>query len=158
MVGALADILIHPRHRAAARLDHGEGLARVDRRELLPVTDQNELVDAQGCCDLVELEHFVRRHHRGFVDEKHGTGELLARSLISQRVTLGHEPLVGEHEGSDRLGLDARPFGEVRDHLVLEGKSGDPGALLLGDPRDRLEHGGLARAGGALHRDGTIGG
>lgn len=151
LIGALADVLVHARHGSPARLDERERLAGIDRGELLPVANENELVDAQRSRDLMELQHVVARHHRGLVDDEHLAAEDGPRLLIGVALPVRDVPLVGKNEGGDGLGLDPGALGEVRHHLVLEGEARDGPPLRLGDPRDRLQHGRLAGARNALH-------
>ena len=60
LVGALSDVLIHPRHRPATRLNEGERLAGVDRGELLPVADEDELLDTEGEQSLIRAINAAR--------------------------------------------------------------------------------------------------
>src|SRR3546814_19757753 len=59
------------------------------------------------------------------------------------RRALGDKALMGEHEGGNRLRLDTRSFGQIRDHLVLESETGDRPAFRFRHPRDSLQHGRL---------------
>jgi hypothetical protein len=158
LIGALTDVHVHSRHCAAARLDHRERLACVDRGQLLPIADENELVHAERLGDAVELQHVAARDHRSLIDNKHAASERRARRLVSIRPLLRDKPLVGQHERGDRLRLDPRPLGKVGNHLVLKGKPHDHTPFSLRDTRDRLEHGRLSGARDALHNDRTIGG
>src|SRR3546814_8118145 len=124
--------------------------------DLLPVADEDELVDAHRRADLVKLQHIACRDHRGLVHEEHGAGEPFPRRFIARRVPFGDEALVGEDKGGDRLGLDAGALGEIADHFVLERETPDRTAFGLRDARDRLQHRGLARARLSLDRDRAI--
>lgn len=103
----------------------------------------------------MEREHVVGRDHRGLIDDEHRAGERGAGFVVCGAPGL-NVALVGEDERGDRLGLDARPFREIGDHLVLEGKARDSAALGLRDARDRLQHGRLTGPGDALDHDSPV--
>src|SRR3546814_1492497 len=102
------------------------------------------------------LEHVIARDHRGLVDHQHGAGEIIPRRLVPRRRALGDKALMGEHEGGNRLRLDTRSFGQIRDHLVLESETGDRPAFRFRHPRDSLQHGRLTGTRDALNRDDAI--
>ena len=83
LLGALAQILVHPRHRDPAGLRERERLAGVDRGDLLAIADHQEAIDAERIGDADQVLHLVGTHHRGFVEDQRRAGERVARAVIA---------------------------------------------------------------------------
>ena len=170
MVGALADVLVHPRRCDAGGLLYGKRLAAIDRLQLPAIADLTETLVTQRVGDGEHLEHQGVGHHRRLVDDDDRVLHLRPLGFGLRCVRIVDVLLVLQHERVDRLRLDPgrlhvvdrhllrlQPVLQVGDHLVLEGEAEDPHAFLARDGSRRLQHGRLARAGDTLHGHDAIG-
>ena len=158
LLGALAQILVHPRHRDPAGLRERERLAGVDRGDLLAIADHQEAIDAERIGDADQVLHLVGTHHRGFVEDQRRAGERVARAVIARSLPSERVAGIAVDERGDGAALDPGFRAEAIGGRLHEREADHLAALLLDVARDARQHGRLAGARDALDRDDTIGG
>ena len=156
-IGALAQVVVHVGDGCTGRLNDGEGLAGVDRHQLLLVAHAADRLNAERCRDLEQSQQVVVGDHRHLVDDEDGVLHLIALRLRRRRVGKGEMAFALPDERRDRLRLDAGAGLHVGDHLVLEGEAVEAAPFALQRPRGGFEDGGLARARDALDEGDAVG-
>ena len=148
---ALAQDLLHLRRRHARLLQRPERLAGGHGAKLAPVADQHQTRDPQPLRNPQQQLHLRRRDHRRLVQHQHRALVFLpvprhARG-VAEVAMAGEEPLQRARPGTCLLPQDPRGGGRRRqqDRLALAQQS-----------QRLLQHGRLAGAGRALHRDDPV--
>ena len=134
-----------------------EGLAGIDRVELLLVADQHHARDAQGVRDAEQIPGLDGGGERAFVDHQHGLAERGAHPVLRApgETALG-DPCVAGQEPLQGLALDAGLGSERACGRGRRRKTDDALAALLREEAGAVQHGRLAGAGVALDADHPI--
>ena len=153
---ALAHHLVHLRHGHARVLQQTEGLAGLDRAQLLAVADQRQPCYVGLLCDPSQRPHLHSADHRGLVEDQHGAAQGFARLLhfLWQGDAVPHIAIARE----ESLQGAGRDVGFAREHKDCARRRGEADDLPL--PRQishRAQHGGLAGARVALHPHRAVG-
>lgn len=136
LVGALAQVFVHPRQRDVRGLDQAERLARIDGLDLQAVADQKQFLNAKRIGDRHQVAHRIVGDHRGFIEHQHraleaGPSRVVAIALSGERVAG-----IGVDERRDGGRFDSGLFAQRPGDLVLEGEAQHLLAFGFGDAGD----------------------
>ena len=153
----LPEDFVHDGGLHARALELGEGLAGIDRVELLLVADQHHARDAQGVRDAEQIPGLDGGGERALVDYQHGFAEDGVHSAFRfpGEAALG-DPGVACQEPLQGLALDAGLGSERACGRRRRSETDDAVAALFRQDAGTIQHRGLAGAGIPLHADHPI--